>query len=153
MGDILCPEAGASTVAKGLGKRKRKADHANGSTTGVASEEVTRAVEEAQTGWSTAEQAQKVAEDKLLAAEKMLVEERKNTDVLKATEDFKASTEYLIEKTLYFVGGFVQAKKAFQKRFPEADLQGIDPESPSEGETTTEAEQSGGEEDQNDAQS
>lgn len=155
-----------------------------------ATEEATRAVEKAQTGRATAKQAQKVAEDKLVAAEKMLVEERKNIDVLKgqleafkkasenalkrntqtilalqkdlgqskatvstATEDFKASAEYLAEKTLNFVGGFEQAKKAFQKKFPEADLQGIDPETPLEGETTTEAEQSGGEEDQDDAQS
>jgi chromosome segregation ATPase len=69
------------------------------------------------------------------------------------TEDFKASAEYLTEKTLYFVGGFEKAKKAFQKKFPEADLQGIEPEPPSEGESTTEADQSGDDEDQDDAQS
>lgn len=137
----------------------------------------------AQTAQVTAERAQKTGEEKLKDMERALAEEKKKNDELKgqldgvkkasknaaernsqtiltlhkdlgktkaaislAVEEFKALAEYLAEKALYFLGGF-------EKKFPVADLQGINPEPPSEGETMTDAGQSSGEDDQDDAQS
>lgn len=63
-----------------------------------ATEEATRVVEEAQTSRAIVEQAQKVAEDKLVAAKKMLVEERKNINMLKGQlEAFKKASENVLE--------------------------------------------------------
>ncbi|KAF7149097.1 hypothetical protein RHSIM_Rhsim03G0129200 [Rhododendron simsii] len=158
LSQLLSPSTGLTDPVKTeVVKSKGPIEAMSGQEVGDATKEATGAVEEAQAGRSTAEQAQKVVEDKLVATERMLVEERKKIEEMKdlgqskaalstAMEDFKVLAEYLAEKTLYFVGGFEQAKKAFQKKFPEADLEGIEPESPSEGETMTEAEQSGDEE-------